>query len=108
MDKSFLWVGFLWLRNMDCCAHPDAAAEAADEMSAALGPPQRRWEMLLKMEFTFSSSPPLMLPPGCPQLFDSGLFIRPASPAASPARYRGTAVLQNVSQIQDGDAKCYL
>lgn len=57
-----------------------------------------------------------MLPPGCPELFDSGLFIRPASPAASPARYRavprrsmrGTAVLKNVSQIKDGDAKCYV
>lgn len=35
-----------------CFPPCNAAAEAADEKSAALSPPQRRWEMLLKMKFT--------------------------------------------------------
>lgn len=47
-----------------------------------------------------------MLPPGCPELSEAGLFILPASPAASLAHQR--AVLENVSQIKDGNAARYV
>lgn len=61
--KSEHWVTvFGGYTRGDCgllCFSPcDAAAEAADEKSAALCPPQRRWEMLLKMKFTLLLIPP--------------------------------------------------
>ena len=95
----------------------------------ALSPPQRGWEMLLKMEFSSVLILPstLLLPPGCPELVHPAACL-PRCGAASPAQHRllhnththtqhthtththNTERIQRVGQTKDGrDVKwCFL
>lgn len=95
---------------MDLCVFHLVTPQRQQMRSLQLSAHRGGGRCCLRWSSLCSSSPPLMLPPGCPELSDGGLFMLPASPAASPAHHCAAccrAGLENVSQIKDGNAKCY-
>lgn len=111
-EKSELYSVVIQEDTVDCCGFHLAMPQQRQQMrSLQLSAHRGGGRCCLRWSSLSSSSPPLMLPPGCPQLSDAGLFILPASPAASPARHCAEscrAVPENVSQNDDGNAKRYL